>query len=83
MESSERHLLESLAESNPTLRRLLAQHEKFHEEINSLERRSFRTGQEDTQLKELKLKKLNGLQRMLQMVDEFRDSESGSPALAC
>ena len=76
MESSQRHLIETVAKSNPKLKRLLVQHKKFHDEIDLLEKRSFRTAKEDMYLKEIKVKKLNGLQRMLKFVDKFRESET-------
>ena len=75
MESTDKQLIERLSSSNPALARLYREHRDLEERLLRLERRGFKTQEEETQIKTLKAQKLSGVDAMMRMLSEYRASD--------
>lgn len=68
MERSERDLIEKVLPENFELKKLYEQHQSFEERLRTLSRQSYLTAKEEQEERELKLRKLKGVERMLKLV---------------
>ncbi len=68
MERSERDLIERALPENFELKKLYEQHQIFEERLGTLSRQSYLTAKEEQEERELKLRKLRGVERMLKLV---------------
>ena len=72
MEQSERDLIRELSLSNIMLRRLYDEHIELEDKVTLLENRNFLTSQEEIELRELKKKKLLGVDKMMHIIHVHR-----------
>ena len=72
MERSDRELIEQVLLGNFELRKLYEEHCKIEEVLSSFESRPFLTSTEEIEEKRLKMKKLQGVDRMMNIVAEHR-----------
>ncbi len=68
MEQADKDLISKLSPGNIVLRRLHREHLALEEKIASLEKRNFLTADETTHLKDMKRKKLSGVDKMMQII---------------
>ena len=68
METNERELIEKESASNQQLRRLYEQHKALELKLSRFGRMSFLTPREELEEKNLKLRKLRGVEQMMQMI---------------
>ena len=52
-----------------TLQKLYGNHEKFEDELDKYKHKTFLTPEEQIRIKELKMQKLKGVEKMLNMAD--------------
>lgn len=72
MENQERDLILKMREVDTRLKRLYEEHERLENELTEYGRRSFLTSHEQVRQKELKFKKLKGVERMMDIVQELQ-----------
>lgn len=72
MESQERELILKMREVDTRLKRLYEEHEKLENELTTYGRRAFLTEQEQARQKQLKFKKLKGVEQMITIVQELQ-----------
>ncbi len=72
MERRDRELIEQVLLSNFELRKLYEEHCKIEEVLSAFETRPFLTSAEEVEEKRLKLKKLQGVDRMMHIVSGHR-----------
>ena len=72
MESHEKELILNLKETDVKLSRLYSQHEKFETELSKYVNKPFLTTIEEVQVKSLKTKKLKGVDKMMQIVKQYK-----------
>lgn len=65
MEDSERAQIERLLGENFDLKRLYQQHQEYEERLRTLGRQPYLTAQEEQEERELKQRKLKGVEKML------------------
>ena len=68
MEHQDRSMIEELMKENQALKRLYERHRQLDEEVSRVERKSFLTTLEESELKRLKRAKLRGVDEMMKMV---------------
>ena len=76
MEGNDREEILRHMEDNAELRRLYEEHQALQEKLAAFESRPFLTAEEEGEEKRLKLKKLRGVDRMMQILAA---SKSGQP----
>jgi hypothetical protein len=67
MERTERELIEKAATQNFELKRLYEQHQHYEERLRKLGRQVYLTPKEEQEERELKQRKLRGVERMLKL----------------
>ncbi len=72
MENSDHQLIAELSRDNFQLKRLYSEHLKFEERLSKLERRPYLTTDEELEQKKLKRAKLQGVDRMMQIISVSR-----------
>jgi uncharacterized protein YdcH (DUF465 family) len=72
MERSDRELIEQVLLGNFELRKLYEEHCKLEEVLSTFESRPFLTSAEEIEEKRLKRRKLQGVDRMMNIVAEHR-----------
>lgn len=75
MDKNELQLLEKLAPAHPDLQALWDEHVLYEKQLEKLESKSFRTPQEEQQVKELKKQKLDGKTRLVALLDQYAAQE--------
>ncbi len=80
MEGVDRKIIAALYENSIEFRRLYDEHLRLHEKLAKLENRNFLTDQEIRQEKELKLKKLKGREKLLQIIESNKQPAYESDA---
>jgi uncharacterized protein YdcH (DUF465 family) len=73
MERTDRELIERVLTDNFELKRLYEEHHRLEEMLSSFEKRPFLTTVEELEQKHLKMKKLHGVDRMMNIVAPHRD----------
>jgi len=68
MERTEREQIEKAATENFELKKLYDQHQLYEERLKKLARQVYLTPKEEQEERELKQKKLRGVERMLKLV---------------
>ncbi|MBX7143252.1 MAG: hypothetical protein K1X79_02265 [Oligoflexia bacterium] len=68
MEQAERERILEVAQHNIALRRLYQEHEKLENRLSAIQRRKFMTTEEEVEAKQLKIRKLQGVDRMMEML---------------
>lgn len=76
MERSDRELIERVLLGNFELRKLYEEHWKLEQALATFESRPFLTSAEELEEKRLKLKKLQGVDRMMHIVAEHRGASA-------
>jgi hypothetical protein len=76
MEQYELELLEKYAKDNPELQQLWQEHQEFEKKLEKLEGKRFLTPHEETELRDLKKRKLAGKTRIQNILEEYRKSEA-------
>lgn len=77
MDQREKELLEKHISQDAELKSLWEDHLLFEKKIEKLENKSFRTPQEQQELKMLKKQKLDGKTRMTDILDRLKKEENG------
>ena len=72
MERPERELIEKAVLENFEVRKLYEQHQEFQERLRTLSRQSYLTPKEEQEERELKLRKLRGVERMLRLANSVQ-----------
>lgn len=75
MDKNELQLLEKLAPAHPDLQALWDEHVLYEKQLEKLESKSFRTPQEEQQVRELKKQKLDGKTRLVALLDQYAAQE--------
>jgi uncharacterized protein YdcH (DUF465 family) len=75
VDKNELQLLEKLAPAHPDLQALWDEHILYEKQLEKLEGKTFRTPQEDQQVKELKKQKLDGKTRMVTLLNQYAAQE--------
>lgn len=70
MEQAERERILEAAQNNIALKRLYQEHEKLENRLSAIQRRKFMTIEEEVEAKLLKKRKLQGVDRMMQLISE-------------
>lgn len=78
MEASDRELILKVLESNRQLKRLYDEHLFLESELQTMEHRIFLTPQEEIAEKQLKLRKLRGVDQMMQILAKHRAQDAGA-----
>lgn len=73
MDGIDRRIIAELYEKHAEFRRLYDEHLKLHEQLAKFENRNYLSPFETTLEKELKIKKLRGRERLLEIVDQHRE----------
>jgi uncharacterized protein YdcH (DUF465 family) len=71
MDKDFRNSILKLREVDSKLAELFAMHEQYEDEIQSIERRKFRTGPEEEKIKLLKFQKARGKEKMFAIVNSY------------
>jgi hypothetical protein len=71
MERSERELIEKAVRENFEVKKLYEQHHEFEERLRTLSRQSYLTPKEEQEERELKHRKLRGVERMLKLASSI------------
>ena len=79
MENSDRDLIQKVLKNNFELRKLYDEHIDLEDRLSSLQRRPFLTTEESLIEKEIKMRKLKGVERMMSIISPHR---SEAPAQA-
>ncbi len=72
MENQERELILRMKEVDARLKRLYDEHERLESELTMYQRRGFLTDQEQARQKQIKFKKLKGVEQMITIVQELQ-----------
>lgn len=75
MDKNELQLLGKLAPAHPDLQALWDEHVLYEKQLEKLESKSFRTPQEEQQVRELKKQKLDGKTRLVALLDQYAAQE--------
>ncbi len=76
MERSERELIERAALENFEVKKLYEQHRDFEDRLRTLSRQSYLTPKEEQEERELKHRKLKGVERMLRLAASAQSHEA-------
>ena len=76
MEGIDRKLIAALYESNFEFKKLYDEHLKIHDQLAKLENRKYLSPEESLTEKELKMKKLKGRERLIEIIDSSHQAES-------
>jgi uncharacterized protein YdcH (DUF465 family) len=68
MEAADRELIERLSKSDKRIERLYAEHRRLETELDRYSKRAFLTSEEAQRERELKVKKLQGVDKLMQLV---------------
>lgn len=74
MECSDKELVRKLVQSNAKLRKLYEEHEILHHKLERFQNRPYLTSQEEVEQRELKKRKLMGVDQMMSILAEHRPS---------
>jgi uncharacterized protein len=72
MEDADKELIRKAIPTDAQLRRLFHEHESIETTLSKYEHRRFLTPQEELELKDLKKRKLSGVDRMMELLAEHR-----------
>ena len=72
MENSDRDLIQKVLQNNFELRKLYDEHITLEDQLSSLQRRPFLTTEESIIEKEIKMRKLKGVERMMSIISPHR-----------
>ncbi len=72
MESKDQDLLKECLKSDPELKGLWDQHEKYERQLKKIENKPFLTPEEKVEKKRLQLSKLAGKTRMEEILNKYR-----------
>lgn len=72
MESSDREFILKMREVDARLKRLYENHQKFEDELDQYKNRPFLTTIDESREKELKFKKLRGVEKMMEIITTLR-----------
>jgi len=67
-ENTEKAVTEKLAAADEHLKRLMKEHTKLHQKLERFEKRPFLTVLEEMERKKLKMKKLHGKEKIMQIM---------------
>ena len=68
MEAADRELVERLSKSDKRIDRLYAEHKRLESELERYSKRAFLTSEEAQRERQLKVKKLQGVDKLMQLV---------------
>jgi|GEM_PF-201947 len=80
MERTDRELIEQVMKNDMRLKRLYDQHLKLERSLEQFQGRSFLTGIEQRDERNLKKKKLNGVDEMMRLLAEIKQPISANSA---
>ena len=75
MEQRDLDLIAKYGEADPELKSLFEEHVAFEKILEKMEGKSFRTPSEETELREIKKKKLSGKTRIETLLMKYRKAE--------
>ena len=76
MENSDRELIQKVLQNNFELRKLYDEHINLEDQLSSLQRRPFLTTEESIIEKEIKMRKLKGVERMMNIISPHRGQDA-------
>ncbi len=76
MENSDRDLIQKVLQNNFELRKLYDEHINLEDQLSSLQRRPFLTTEEAIIEKEIKMRKLKGVERMMNIISPHRGQDA-------
>jgi len=68
-------LIEELIKENDEFKKLWEQHEELNRIVDEMSEKVYLTPEEEVKLKELKLKKLKGKEKLVAMIEEYKKSK--------
>ncbi|RIL07329.1 MAG: DUF465 domain-containing protein [Proteobacteria bacterium] len=74
MEMADREIILKVLDSNKLLRKLYEEHLSLEDRLLEFQRRNFLTPQEEQDQREIKLRKLRGVERMMAIISEYRQA---------
>ena len=80
MENTDRDLILKVLKNNFELRKLYDEHINLEDKLSSFQRRPFLTSEEELIEKEMKLRKLKGVDRMMNIISPHRIHTSARAA---
>lgn len=72
MESNDRDFILKMREVDIRLKRLYDEHERLEDELGQLSTRTYLTSSEEAHERQLKFKKLRGVEKMMEIVSSLR-----------
>lgn len=72
MEAADRELLATMLDRDVRLQRLYREHQELEKRLGNYHKRPYLTGGEELEQKELKRRKLAGVDRMMRILNEHR-----------
>ncbi len=68
-------LIEELIQINEEFRKLWQEHEELNKVVDEMSSKLYLTPEEEVKLKELKLKKLKGKEKLVEMIEEYKKNK--------
>ncbi len=75
MEKSDLELIAQLSDNDPAVKTLWEEHLLYEKQLEKLEKKGYRTPQEEEVVKEIKKKKLSGKTKLQGILDRQRNKE--------
>ncbi len=71
-------IVEELLESNEEFKKLWEEHEELDRIVDEMSEKVYLTPEEEIKLKELKLKKLKGKEKLVEMIENYKKEKESS-----
>ena len=71
-------IVEELLESNEEFKKLWEEHEELDRIVDEMSEKVYLTPEEEIKLKELKLKKLKGKEKLVEMIEKYKKEKGSS-----
>ncbi|NJB66648.1 hypothetical protein GGQ74_000288 [Desulfobaculum xiamenense] len=72
MEKKDLEIIAQLSDKNPEIKILWEEHQLYEKQLDKLEKKAYRTPEEDRVIKDLKKKKLSGKTRLQTILDRLQ-----------
>ncbi len=71
-------IIEELLETNEEFKKLWEEHEELDRIVDEMSEKVYLTPEEEIKLKELKLKKLKGKEKLVEMIENYKKEKESS-----
>ena len=71
-------IVEELLEKNEEFKKLWEEHEELNRMVDEMSQKVYLTPDEEIKLKELKLKKLKGKEKLVEMIENYKKEKESS-----